>query len=555
MDDMELGMNHALLEHVLSLTKCSSINEINSFLLWGPAGCGKSRLVEMLADALKADLVKFEMNKVSSLAEFKQKIASILVNVRNNDNNKNNHHNKNISVNLLEKPVKLLFFDQIDSMPRKHYSLCLLSLIKSILKMKQSYFQCRVHVFASALNVMNVHLKFINEIFVGLPNIHERIKIFENLLNKILKMEDEKCELVSHLHELGVRSAGLSCAEIEQHVNNSVVDFFCCGNNADSQSKNGVHEFDVSSINILEFLRIIMKNISVSKQQQKCIELNDTELVGGYEEEKQQLIQSLCWPSSHKDVFKKFNLTYDRGILLHGPPGCGKTSLVRLVASMAKMNFFSISSAQLYSPYLGDSEKAISEVFLQALSSSPSIIFMDEIDSMVGCRQAGGRGSVQERVLTSLLTHMDGIGFKATLLKDCFSSESSEEGRVVVVGTTNRLDLLDAALLRRFDRLIHIEPPSLQMRIDILKLYTKHLPGSATLNFHEIAQRANNFTGADLENLCKQVAMKVLNECGDADSLHVDDSHFFSVLHFMKPTIDPGSNKREMSTLEYFIPM
>ncbi|CAG8557304.1 28413_t:CDS:10 [Dentiscutata erythropus] len=227
--------------------------------------------------------------------------------------------------------------------------------------------------------------------------------------------------------------------------------------------------------------------------------------IGGLEDVK----KAVEWPIKYRHTFERLGLKPPNGILLYGPPGCSKTTLAKVIASTSGATFLSINGAQLYSPYVGDSEQIIRTTFQRARSTSPSIIFFDEIDAIVGKRSLGSSGnndSVQERVLSMLLNEMDGIEVAASVL---------------VVGATNRPDMLDAALLRpgRFDKLIYVPPPDLSAREQILKIYTSNMPLSDDVDLNLIAKQTELYTGADLKNLCRESAIISLRETGTASSV------------------------------------
>ncbi|KAI8973351.1 P-loop containing nucleoside triphosphate hydrolase protein [Mycotypha africana] len=219
---------------------------------------------------------------------------------------------------------------------------------------------------------------------------------------------------------------------------------------------------------------------------------------------QQKLKQAVEWPLIYKESFKRLGLKPPRGILLYGPPGCSKTTLVKVIASSINVTFLSINGAQLYSPFVGDSEKIIRTTFQKARASAPSIIFLDETEAIVGKRNMGNGGSsggdsVQERVLSTLLNEMDGV-------------ESATS--VLVIGATNRPDMLDAALMRpgRFDQAIYVAPPDELARLNILSIHTKRMPLAADVDLADIAKRTNYYTGADLQNLCREAAMEALRQ-------------------------------------------
>ncbi|MBC7130553.1 CDC48 family AAA ATPase, partial [Candidatus Bathyarchaeota archaeon] len=197
--------------------------------------------------------------------------------------------------------------------------------------------------------------------------------------------------------------------------------------------------------------------------------------IGGLEEVKQELREAVEWPMKNPEVFKKMGIKPPKGILLYGPPGCGKTLLARAVATESGANFITIKGPEVFSKWVGESEKAIREVFRKARMAAPSIIFFDEIDSLVPRRGLGYSDSgVTERVISQLLTEMDGI---ITL-----------EG-VVVIAATNRPDIVDPAVLRpgRFDRLIYVPEPDEKSRLQIFKIHTRHMPLAKDVSLEQLA--------------------------------------------------------------------
>ncbi|KAL0083735.1 P-loop containing nucleoside triphosphate hydrolase protein [Phycomyces blakesleeanus] len=275
---------------------------------------------------------------------------------------------------------------------------------------------------------------------------------------------------------------------------------------------------------------------SMQRGFQVQVEQTGWDDIGGLEDVKKKLKQAVEWPILHKDSFIRLGLKPPRGILLYGPPGCSKTTLVKVIASSSGAAFLSINGAQLYSPYVGDSEKIIRTTFQKARASAPSIIFLDETEAIVGKRDMGNGGgggdSVQERVLSTLLNEMDGV-------------ETAES--VLVVGATNRPDMLDAALLRpgRFDRLVYVPPPDFKARWEILKIHTRRIPLSEDVNLEVVADCTDYYTGADLQNVCREAAMISLRENHSAAKVTME--HFLQALATI-PASNPDEKKYQMAS-------
>src|SRR3989304_4228039 len=209
--------------------------------------------------------------------------------------------------------------------------------------------------------------------------------------------------------------------------------------------------------------------------------------VGGLKQVKQELMESVEWPLKKPEVFKKMGIKPPRGILLYGPPGCGKTLLARAVATESEANFISIKGPEIFSKWVGESEKAIREIFRKGRTAAPAIIFFDELDAIVPKRGLGyGDSGASERVISQLLTEIDGI-------------ETLQN--VVVIGATNRPDILDQAVLRpgRFDRLIYVPSPDLAAMREIFKIHTRSMPLSRDIDLDQLARMAQGYSGADVE--------------------------------------------------------
>jgi len=247
--------------------------------------------------------------------------------------------------------------------------------------------------------------------------------------------------------------------------------------------------------------------------------------VGGLEAVKEELKEAVVWPLKNPEVFKRMGIQPPKGILLFGPPGCGKTMLARVVATESEANFISIKGPEVFSKWVGESEKAIREVFRKARMASPSVIFFDEIDSLVPRRGLGyGDSGVSERVISQLLTEMDGI----------FSLED-----IVVIAATNRPDIVDPAVLRpgRFDRLIYVPEPDETARLEIFKVHSKDMPLAKGIDLSELARMARGYSGADISAVCREAAMTALRR--DIGSKEVTAADFEKAMERVPPSISP----------------
>ena len=251
--------------------------------------------------------------------------------------------------------------------------------------------------------------------------------------------------------------------------------------------------------------------------------------VGGLESVKQHLNESVEWPLKNPEIFKRLGIKPPKGILLYGPPGCGKTLLAKAVATESEANFISIKGPEVFSKWVGESEKAIREVFRKARMAAPSVVFFDELDSLTPRRGAGFSDSgVSERVISQLLTEMDGI----VSLQD-----------IVVIAATNRPDIVDPAVLRpgRFDRLIYVPEPDEKSRLQILKLYTTGMPLNKDVDVNQLSTLTRYYSGADIESVCREAAMHALRR--DVNSTEVTMKDFQEAMKEVGPTITPDMEK------------
>ena len=247
--------------------------------------------------------------------------------------------------------------------------------------------------------------------------------------------------------------------------------------------------------------------------------------VGGLTDVKQELQEAVEWPIKKPEVFTRIGIRPPKGILLFGPPGCGKTMLARAVATESEANFISIKGPELFSKWVGESEKGIREVFKKGRSAAPSIVFFDELDSVAPRRESDpGDSGASERVISQLLTEMDGI-------------ESLVN--VVVIGASNRPDIIDPAILRpgRFDRLIYVPAPDYATRLQILKIHTRNMPLTPDVDMAQITSQTAGYSGADIEAICREAGLISLRRDIETKSVTLED--FRDAMERVKPSVTP----------------
>ncbi|WP_019347736.1 AAA family ATPase, partial [Mycolicibacterium conceptionense] len=277
----------------------------------------------------------------------------------------------------------------------------------------------------------------------------------------------------------------------------------------------------------------VIRPLSRSAAEEVSVGSVTLEDVGDMVETKQALTEAVLWPLQHPDTFQRLGVQPPRGVLLYGPPGCGKTFLVRALASSGRLSVHAVKGAELMDKWVGSSEKAVRELFARARDSAPSLVFLDEIDALAPRRGQSFDSGVTDRVVASLLTELDGI---------------EPMNDVVVLGATNRPDLIDPALLRpgRLEKLVFVEPPDADARREILRTAGKSIPLAADVDLDGLASELDGYSAADCVALLREAALTAMRRSIDAADVTAAD------VARARETVRPSLDAAQVESLREF---
>ena len=293
-----------------------------------------------------------------------------------------------------------------------------------------------------------------------------------------------------------------------------------------------------------------IKEVMPSAMREVYLESPDVEWndIGGLDEVKRELQEAVEWPLRYPDLYTQLDHSMPKGILMHGPSGTGKTMLAKAVATESEANFISVKGPELLSKWVGESERGVREIFRRARQAAPCVVFFDEVDSIAPIRGMEGVNAGTERMVSQLLTEMDGI---------------QELSGVVIIAATNRLDMIDTALLRpgRFDKIVFVPKPDISTRLKILEIYAKEKPITSDVNLHRIAEITDGFSGADMSAVANTAISLVLHEylqkystpeeaTKHASEAHVTMKHFEDAIKKIKSQKENRSG--EKLTVPYY---
>ncbi len=504
---VELPLRHP------SLFKRLGIDPPKGVLLRGPPGCGKTLLARAVANESEAYFISINGPEIMSkfYGESEKKLRKIFIEAE-------------------EKSPAIIFIDEIDAIAPKRETVTgeverrvvaqLLALMDGL------HGRGKVIVIGATNrpNSLDPALRrpgrFDREIEIKVPNEKGRREVFQ------IHTRNMPLDKKISLKEFSQITHGFVGADISA----------VCREAAMSALRRYLPKIDLESEiidpELLEQIEVTqddfedaLKEILPSGIREVFVEVPNVpwDQVGGLDDLKQQLIEAVEWPISNPTLFSRMGISPPKGILLYGPPGCGKTLLARAVATESKANFISIKGPELLSKWVGESEKAIREIFRKAKMASPCIIFFDEFDSIAPSRGRHTSDSgVTEKVLSQFLTELDGL----EVMKD-----------IVVVAATNRPDILDPALIRpgRIDRILLVPQPDEKGRLEILKIFTKEMPLASNIELESLNNMIEGFSGADIETWCREAAMIALRENIRARKVSLE--HFKEARKIVNPTL------------------
>ncbi|XP_029297942.1 ATPase family protein 2 homolog [Cottoperca gobio] len=360
--------------------------------------------------------------------------------------------------------------------------------------------------------------RFDKELEVGVPSAAERADILQKQLSFVPcnATGEEVTQLADTAHGYVGADLAAVCKEAGLH--------------ALKRALRGSHQPSdqqlMGTVNVtLQDLQWAMSVVKPSAMREVAIDVPKVRWsdVGGMEEVKLKLKQAVEWPLKHPEAFIRMGIEPPKGVLLYGPPGCSKTMIAKALANESGLNFLAIKGPELLSKYVGESERAVREVFRKARAVAPSIVFFDEIDALASERgSSSGSCGVGDRVLAQLLTEMDGI----EQLRD-----------VTVLAATNRPDMIDKALMRpgRLDRIVYVPLPDAPTRREIFSLQFRNMPVAQDVSVDDLVTRTSKYSGAEITAVCREAALLALQE--DIKAQHIEARHFESALNTVKPRI------------------
>ncbi|BES81563.1 CDC48 family AAA ATPase [Pyrodictium abyssi] len=518
---VELPMKHP------ELFKHLGIEPPKGILLFGPPGTGKTLLAKALANEIGAYFIAINGPEIMSkyYGESEQRLREIFEEAEKN-------------------APSIIFIDEIDAIaPRreevtgeveKRVVAQLLTLMDG-LKGRGRVIVIGATNRPDALDpALRRPGRFDREIEIRPPDKRARKEILQVHVRNMPLADDVDLDKIA---EMTHGYTGADLAALAKEAAMSALRRFIKSGKIDLNKPIPAEVLKELKVTMADFLDA-MKYIQPSLIREIYIEVPEVHWddIGGLEEAKQQLREAVEWPLKYPEVFEQMGIRPPKGILLFGPPGTGKTLLAKAAATESGANFIAVRGPEVLSKWVGESEKAIRQIFRRARQVAPTIIFFDEIDAIAPARgMRHDTSGVTDRIVNQLLTEMDGI---------------EPLQHVVVIAATNRPDILDPALLRpgRFDRLIYVPPPDKKARLEILRIHTRKMPLADDVDLEKIAEKTEGYTGADLEAVCREAAMIAVREAFKKNkkptTTVVRMEHFEKALKAVQPSLTPEDIRR-----------
>jgi len=461
-------------------------------LLYGPPGCGKTLLARAVASESEANFISINGPELVSkyVGESEERLREVFKEAE-------------------ENAPSIIFIDEIDAIAPKREEVTgeverrMVSQLLTLMDGLKKRGEVIVIAATNRPNAIDPALRrpgrFDREIEIGVPDRNGRKEILQiHTRNMPLAKDVDLDQLAAMTHGFTGADLAALCREAAMLTLRRFLP------KIDVEQETIPNEILLSiEVTMDDFLNAL-KGIQPSALREVFVEIPNVHWddIGGLEDIKKELYEIVELPFKKPELFEKMGIRPVKGVLLVGAPGTGKTLLARAVATESGVNFISVKGPELLSKYVGESERALREVFRKAKLAAPCIIFIDEIDGIASIRGRGDETLVNERMVDTLLTEMDGL----QTLKN-----------VVVIAATNRPDVLDPALLRqgRFDRIIELPMPDLKARIDIFKVHTRKMPLAKNVSLEELAKQTEGYTGAEIEGICREAGLNAIRHNRD----------------------------------------
>jgi len=479
-------------------------------LLYGPPGTGKTLIAKAVANESGANFFSIAGPEIMSkyYGESEQRLREIFDDAQ-------------------KAAPSIIFIDEIDSIAPKRGEVTgevERRVVAQLLAMMDGLKERGAVVVIGATNreeaidpALRRPGRFDREIEIGVPDRSDRIEILQIHVQNMPLADDINLEsLADRMHGFVGADVNALCKEAAMRALRRYM--------PDLTTEDEIPPGIIEQMQVRrEDFEEALKEIEPSSMREVLVELPAVSWsdLGGLGPLKQELIEAIEWPLKRPEKFRQMGVRPPKGVLLYGPPGTGKTMIAQAVANETAANFISVRGHQMLSKWMGESEKAIREIFRKARQVSPAIIFFDELDSIAPMRGTDEGSHVMERVVNQLLSELDGL----EALKD-----------VVVIAATNRPDILDPALLRsgRFDRMLLVGPPDKLGRHEILKIHAAAMPKAEDVNLEELAELTEGYVGSDLNALCREAAMLALRQEGEK----VEMKDFREALRKVRPSVE-----------------